>query len=229
MMIFSKKLNSLFAFAVLSIFMFSCQSDPVESIKQEAGFQAEVIFDGDGDPCTIGDELDFTMELSSAAESAYVPSGNATLEAEATLVSGGVFTPSEECLCRVTKYQMNFTGLGDPATLPAGEFQLLDAANNPIPYTATVGAHATQITVNEDYLTENMYVVTDGSELNLDLYWAGGICMIENLSNPYPVGDWVTPLKMLEHDRNGEVVRVKYYLPTTGLPVNVLLPANGGN
>lgn len=229
MMIFSKKLNSLFAFAVLSICMFSCQPDAVESIKQEAGFQAEILYDGDGDPCTIGGELDFSMDLASASESAYVPSGNATLEAEATLVSGGVFTPSEECMCRVTKYQLNFTGLGDPAILPAGEFQLLDGGNNPIPFSTYVGANATQLTISEDNLSEEMYVVTDGSELNLELIWAGGLCMIENLSNPYPVGDWITPLKVAERDRNGEIIKIKYYLPTTGLPVNVLIPANGGN
>lgn len=209
--------------AVLSGFLFSCQSDPVQETRSELqGFQAELV-DEDGDPCDPGTEIDFALDTRMSGTPSFSLAAGVSVNNHATLVPEEIFDPATDCLCEVTHYIMDYNDYPTTFNSAGTTFQILDPAGDPIPYTA-VGTNPTRIIIDQDDIVGNLYVVTDD---NLDpqptLVLAGGLCMIENVSNPPPTGEIMVPYRELDYNERGEVIGTKYYLPTAGLPYNEIL------
>ena len=198
----------------------SSMDETLEEEKALSGPLLDQLDDCSYEGYNIGDEIYFPMYDGTIGSDYDAPTGFSLVN-HAVLVPQIAFTVGDDCLCAVREYILeyeNFPGTGD--------YVVEDANGNSLPYTAVVKDPAdpnsnTVVTIDLFGVgTDVVLSALDDLDPKPTLVLAGGLCVVENVSNPPPgveFADLTYPYEVTVPPHNGNPGRQQYYIPTQGI------------
>ncbi len=197
--------------------LFSCQSDVLKDAADTYGPQAAISVD---DPdCVEGTEHDFELDDQYLPQTGLNISPDEVVSHHIIMVADASYNPNDACMCLVSDIHLDFLNIPDGKDFDLTQIRILDQDGADIPRDITHGdvGEPSRITVDGANSVEDMYLVVPNSLDPLPhLTLAGGLCMIDNLSNPSP-GEYIYhPYIEEERDRDGNLIERRVFMPIEG-------------
>lgn len=207
----------LFFLAVCSFLISACQTQIGEEVPSEANPQAEVYYDEDG--CRQeGGILGFDLKSILGIEAPTFPH-DSRIDAYVFLGPIPPYSLDKDCMCYLQEYRLYFDIPPSPQELTLYNQGGSEIAYNG-PFTGSSAARPWYIEISGFNLNEEIYV---GFDLNTspvpNLVYAGGLCMIDNVSLPRIPGVIHGPYQHSVLDDQGLFLGVDIFLPAShGIP-----------
>ena len=221
---FKRNLKALAGFVLMAFILVSCAPSSLDETLEEkmlAGVQAaQQLPDCVAQNLQIGDEVPFLL-IDNTTNADYDPPSNFHLINYAYMGVSIPFTIGDDCTCNVKRYDLEFE---DFPTTP-GDFIIQDEDGQNIDFDTELvddnGYQTTVVTIDYDDITTDIFLnVNDNVHPAPELVTAGGLCVIENVSNPMSGTEYtglMFPYTEIIRDYNGNVERERYHIPVQNL------------
>lgn len=199
-------------FALLAVFVTSCQTSPVEEGITDHGAQMEETDSNEGSTSCdmVSSELGFDLDTEARNPQPPTFSYTGTLAAYTSLHTVPPYMLGTDCLCKIQKFELEFTDLPLSTLL-----NLYNDDGVPVPFSPpqfNVSSQTWTVTIGAENLDMGLFVSYNHTDPSPSLVSASGLCMVDNISGPIDGVLLNRPWKRSTIDGLGRQV-TEFYVP----------------
>jgi len=214
-MTFNKLFSRISLLALIALVVASCQNAPTEEGITAYGAQLEQTESNDSnlDCDMVTNELGFDLNMNTRNPTPPTFPYAGTLAGYTSLHSVPPFQLGMNCLCRLQKFELEFTDLPNSNLL-----NLYNDSGDPVPFhgpSYNLSSNTYTVIISADNLNMGLYISYNQTDPSPSLVTAGGLCMVDNVSGPDSVSTyWTRPYERQYTNGEGQTT-TEYFVPAS--------------